>query len=503
MRSLFLIICVSITLLVQLEGKRSKSLADDLFLDFLPPNEAAQALVIPYILQAETPIVVRFTLFGGIAIYEALAACQPKALSFFGTRDYIPKSFCQPDNNAILQSYITYRSIFREFPQQAAVYAQFLKEKHNLNPISTSRDLNTLNGWANVIGDRLANFFLNDGWNSLGTWSSISVPLSFDDYTQYRPKNNPYQCPTQVSFPLRWQPFRKAEGLGRFFHQIHVVPQVGTRHVRPLVLKEWHVRHRQTRSPYLFPQKFGTISNIDLKTMNSQIKYLLQTSSSLTSSQRFSAYWWDNKLVSTAGISAYYGKVTGMSKFEIAQQFMGEMLSQHDALLTVWREKRRHDLVRPRTMVARLRNGMYVRRTNNGQPGRSWVWSHEWRPLLSEQSHSEFPSGSSTLCKAAMDHIYHYVRWKRGRVPGIHLEYSRQNADLPYLEKNRVNVTFSGPAQAAMACAKSRLYGGVHFKPAVKAGYEIGKGIGRIVFKHVKELGEGTVPKNCWRCTVQ
>lgn len=487
-------------LFVQPEGKQSQSLADHLFLDFLPPNEAAKALVLPYILQAETPIVVRFSLLGGIAIYEAQAPCQRKALSFFGTRDFIPESFCRPDENAILQSFTTYRAILREFPEQAAVYAQFLKLNHGLNAISTSRNINTLNGWANVIGDRLANFFINDGWNSLGTRLSTTDPQPFEDYTQYRPRNDPYQTPSQLSCPLRWQPFKKSEGLGRFSHQIHIVPQVGTTHVRPLVLKAWQMRRRQTQSPYLSPDKYHTINNIDLNRMNALVKSVLKTSSSLTSSQRFSAYWWDNKLVSTAGISAYYGKITGMSKFEIAQQFMGEMLSQHDALLSVWQEKLRHDLVRPRTMVARLRKGMSVKRARNGRPGPTWVQAHEWRPLLSEQPHSEFPSGSSSLCKAAMDHIEHYVRWKRGKVPGIRIEYSRQNADLPYMESDFVNVTFSGPAQAAWACAKSRLYGGVHFPPSVKAGYNLGKGIGRVVFEHVRELGEGIVPKNCQRC---
>lgn len=486
------------TLFLQAESK--ESLADQLFLDFLPPNEAAQALVTPYLLQAETPIVVRFTLIAGIAVYEAQAPCQQKALSFFGTRDFVPKSFCRPDSNAILQSFTIYSAISREFPQQAAVFAQYLIGKHGLNTVSKSRNATTLNGWANIIGDRLATFFLNDGWNSLGTWSSISNPLPFEDYTKYRPANDPYQCPSQLSFPLRWQPFMETDRLGQFFHQVFVVPQVGTKHVRPLVLKNWHVEHRRVRSPYLFPQKYHGISNIDLRKMNSQINDLIQRSSKLTSAQRFSAYWWDNKLISTAGISAYYGKITGMSNFEVAQQFMGEMMSQHDALLTVWREKLRHDLVRPRTMVARLRMGMRVRQTRNGRPGPLWVRSHEWRPLLQEQPHSEFPSGSAALCKAAMDHIGLYVKWKRGRVPGIRIEYTRRNADLPFLEDNSVNVTFSGPAQAAWECAKSRLYGGVHFRPAIIAGHKIGKGIGRMVFEHVRQLGEGTVPKNCRRC---
>ncbi|CAN8069933.1 unnamed protein product [Agarophyton chilense] len=474
---------------------RTESLADQLFLNFLPINRAAGALTPPRILLGETPVVVRFTLIGGAAIYDARAACQPRALSFFGTNDSVPSAFCQPDNNAILASYTTYRALRREFPVETELYAQFLREL-SLEPASPSLDPSTLNGWANLAGDRLADFFQKDGWNSLGDRTRQTGRVPFEDFTSYRPANNPYNQPYNLERPLRWVPSPLDLGNGRLAHQIHVVPQL-SKAVNLLVVPESEAATRRVDAPFQKPNA-SEISQIDRRTADTLVNRVLHASANLTPQQRFYARWWDNKLLSTGGISAFYETAAQLTPFEVAQQFLGEMLSQHDALVLTWREKRRHDLVRPSILVQILRRNQRFRAFISEEVGFGNVRAEDWRPLVSAQPHSEFPSGSAAICTAAMEHIEHYVRYKLGFVPSIKIRY--KVGSLPFFLAQDTTVAFGSPLQAASNCAQSRLWAGVHFPPAIPAGERIGRGVGRTVFEHIKLLGEGRVPNNCTRC---
>lgn len=473
-------------------------LSDQLFLEFLPPNGAASALTPPNILFAETPIVIRYTLIGGIAVYEPQAACHPTALSFFATRDRIPPSLCNEETNAVIRVYTLYHALLKEFPAEMDGFRNFLLSL-DLDPVTTSRDISTVAGWAFVHGNRLADFFARDGWNSLGDRSN-PFPQRFQDYTAYRPVNCPQDDPARLLRPLRWQPFMAAsDSPGRFTSQVHVVPQIAE--LEPLVLSGADVAKRRASAPYRAPNARRRISAPDLRTLRRLTAQLIRVSRDLTSQQRFLAEWWNNKLFSTAAVSSFYEKAARLSRFEIAQQFMGEMLSQYDALLITWREKRRHDLARPRTLLQSVRRGQRFRAFVSEDIGVRTVRAEDWRPLIPEQPHSEFPSASAAVCRAAMEHINLYVEEKLGRkAPPIKIRFPAIGFTF---SRRAMTVSFANPLTAADSCAESRLWAGVHLQPAVDAGKKIGTGVGEIVFKHIKQLGAGIVPPGCKRCRKQ
>ncbi|KAI0556537.1 PAP2-like haloperoxidase [Gracilaria domingensis] len=374
-------------------------------------------------------------------------------------------------------------------------YADFLR-RLNLEPVSPSRDPSTLNGWANRAGDRLANFFQNDGWNSLGDRSRQTGRVPFEDFTGYRPVNSPYDEPFRLARPLRWVPDQLDLGNARLAHQIHVVPQIA-RAVDPLIVPAAEAAKRRVSPPFRRPNA-RKISYRDRRVAERLVNQVLETAATVTPQQRFYARWWDNKLLSTGGISGFYETAAQLTPFQVAQQFLGEMLSQHDALVLTWREKRRHDLVRPGTLIRNLRRNQRFNSFISEEVGFGQVRAEDWRSLISAQPHSEFPSGSAALCTAAMEHIETYVRNKMGFVPSIKIRYAA--GSLPFFLPQDTTVAFGSPLQAAANCAQSRLWAGVHFPPALPAGERIGRGIGRIVFQHMKTLGEGRVPNNCTRC---
>ena len=63
------------------------------------------------------------------------------------------------------------------------------------------------------------------------------------------------------------------------------------------------------------------------------------------------------------------------------------------------------------------------------------------------------------------------------------------------------SLNFTNYDEAAGSCGISRLWAGVHLRPAISAGKELSKGIGRIAYEHVRELANGRVPSVCTRCT--
>lgn len=476
-------------------------LAEKLYLNFLPPNAAAGAIVPDSIFFGETPIVIRYTLIGAIAIYDPQAACQPRALSFFGTRDYIKPSFCTVDNIAKIVSYATYRALHREFPIESEVYAKFLQGL-NLNPKSTSRDRSTLNGYANFIGDRIAKYFAADGWNSLGNANPACPTGPFQDFTYYVPANPAETDPLRLRRPLRWQPLTMPAGsIGRYSAQVHVVPHIGIRGSR-LALSDDEARRKSAAivSPFRKLDLLKKVADVDKSTLKVLLKEVTDANGKLTPEQRFFARYWDNKLVSTASISAYYERVARLNRFEIAQQFLGEMMAQHDALLVVWKEKRRFDQARPRTLLKFLQSKTKFRSFLGDKKGFGPVSGKNWEPLVREQAHSEFPSASAAVCTAAMEHIQIYVetKMKTKKIPDIKIRYKK--GMLPFYMSQDRTVAFDDPAAAARNCGKSRLWAGVHFTPAIDAGFMIGKGVGIAAFKHMKLLGQGVVPKICKRC---
>ena len=469
-------------------------ITEALFLNFLPPNTAAMKTGPPSLFATETPMVIRYTFMAGVAFYDPQAACDPKALSFFGTKDRIPRRFCPEEENIKIRAYMLHRALIGEFPNEMAVYEEYIRSL-GLKPDPTNMDPSTMVGWANIRATRLADFMAKDGWNSMGDLSRSGNHFQFEDYTGYKPANNPYAAPNRLFKPLRWQPFLLDEGNGRFTHQVHVTPHIGVK-VRPLVLTNKDVAARRTRSPYFNAQWRRAISRKDRALLNKHIAETIKISASLTTRQKFEADWWDSKLFSITAVDSFYAE--GLTRFEIAQQFLAEIMSQYDMLLVTWREKRRHDLVRPRTIIHRVLGNKSIRAYDRRSGTVKRMRARDWRNYVGNMPHSEFPSGSSSLCTAAMEAIDAFQRRKFGSVRPINMTLDA--GVYPFVPEGGISANYDSPAHAAEVCAESRLWAGVHFRPAIDVGKRMGKGVGKLVFDHVIDLVEGRVPDNCWRC---
>lgn len=481
----------------------ASSLFDKVFPTFTPSaNKAGAVLFGPTIINVETAIAVRYALILATFFYDMLAACDPVALSFFGVKDPIPPAFCRERSDASGKIYAhgILRMLKGEFPQEAALWGDFMKEI-GLDPTDETRDQSTPVGWANTIADRHAEYFARDGLNSLGDDTRTNYRQNFADSSGYMPQNPAHLPPDHLYKPLRWQPLTgPADGHGRFATQVHVVPHIGSK-IKPLLLSEEEFVTRTVPSPYESPNSENEMSRSDRGTMEKLIDELFETSATLTASRVFLAKFWDNKFASVGFFPGFFSEALNLTLFEEAQNGLGEMIAQWSAIELAWKEKVRHDLVRPTTVIRRLRGGQDVTAYINESVGAGSVSASEWEPIIPIQPHSEYPSASAVLCTASLEHTEFFMRRKvgpNGTIPSFSLNVTSSLAVFRVPEP--VQVKFATLAEAAESCGTSRLWAGVHFSPSVGAGNALGSGVGKLAFDHVTDLISGRVPEVCARC---
>lgn len=496
---LFILLICATT--VRTQNNSEPNLLQILSPNLITGNEYANLLFPASIVFAETPIAVRYALLVTVAFYEVEAACHPKALSFFGAKQDILSSFCKPLPRAKLNAYIVNRVYRSQFPIEGGPLEAFLL-RNGLAATSQSRDPSKVVGLANIVADKILDYFENDGWNSLGDVTRDDYLRQYAPSIPYMPQNHPNLPVSKLRRPLRWQPLTlEGDGHGRFISQVHVVPQIG-RKVKPLVLSQADFRSRKAPSPYDMPDRRRNLSEADENKVRGLIGELFNKSQSLTFEQIALASWWENKFFSLGSFILFYQAALGYDATTVVRYGLGEMLAQYDALLLAWKEKLRHDLVRPTTIIRRLLKGRKVLAFRGAGKGVGLVNADEWEPIIKIQPHSEYPSASATICQASLEHLEAALKeqvGQNGMIPPF--EANLTQAFVPTLTLTEpFRIKFDTLLDAARSCGNSRLYAGVHFSPSVPAGYKIAEGVGRKAYEHVSDLWAGRVPENCARC---
>ena len=122
-------------------------------------------------------------------------------------------------------------------------------------------------------------------------------------------------------------------------------------------------------------------------------------------------------------------------------------IAQADAFIGCWSAKFQYDLVRPIT---------YIRRSIDPK----------WEPLLNTPPFPEYPSGHSMQSAAAAEVLTGAF--------GDNFAFEDTTRHGDGLKPR----SFASFRAAAAEAAISRLYGGIHFRPAIERGQEQGRCIG-------------------------
>lgn len=130
-------------------------------------------------------------------------------------------------------------------------------------------------------------------------------------------------------------------------------------------------------------------------------------------------------------------------------------LALADGFISCWDEKYRSKLVRPETVINR-----YV--------------DEEWKPVLQTPPFPEYTSGHSVISRAAAIALTHIYGDNFAFNDTVEKEYG-----LPDRE-------FKSFLQASDEAAISRLYGGIHYRPACFNGVAQGESVGRYLTETLK-----------------
>lgn len=132
-------------------------------------------------------------------------------------------------------------------------------------------------------------------------------------------------------------------------------------------------------------------------------------------------------------------------------------IGMFDAFISCWDAKYATNYIRPVTAIQ-----------NNIDPS--------WMPILITPNFPEYPSGHSVVSRSSSTILTHFF--------GDNFAFI-DSTEAPYGMPPR---SFNSFYEASDEAAISRLYGGIHYKPAIFDGIEQGKKVGQHVVSKIKQL---------------
>lgn len=195
---------------------------------------------------------------------------------------------------------------------------------------------------------------------------------------------------------------------------------------------------------------------------------------SLTDEQKAIAAFWDcnpfhitmqghlnfaTKKISPGGhwmqIAGLASRMKSESISQASKAYSLTAIAIFDAFISCWEEKYNSQLIRPETYI-------------NSHIDESW------RPLLQTPPFPEYPSGHSVVSGAAATVLT--------KLYGDNFAFV-DDTERPYGLPDR---SFPSFIKASEEAAISRLYGGIHYRPAIENGLEQGRKVGEQVVKRLK-----------------
>ena len=140
---------------------------------------------------------------------------------------------------------------------------------------------------------------------------------------------------------------------------------------------------------------------------------------------------------------------------ETAEAYALTAIALADGFISCWDEKYRSNLIRPETVI-----NTYL--------------DEDWKPALQTPPFPEYTSGHSVISRSAATMLTHLYGDDFAFADSTEVEYG-----LPVR-------SFTSFYQASDEAAVSRLYGGIHYRPAIDYGVKQGEEVGKFIVENIK-----------------
>lgn len=230
----------------------------------------------------------------------------------------------------------------------------------------------------------------------------------------------------------------------------------------------------------LRPTPFDTLPNSKFYREAREIYELGENSDE--EKQLIARYWDDNPNVSytkghityfkqklTPGghwitITANVGKAKQLNPMQAAEAFVFVTTALADGFISCWDAKYKYIHIRPETYIEK-----YI--------------DPEWDPILQTPPFPEFPSGHSVISAAAATALTNLF--------GDQYAFTDSTQLAIGLPVRRFRSFYEASAEAG----QSRMYGGIHFRPANEYGAQQGREVGQVVYTKLKTRRNGALAK--------
>jgi len=344
---------------------------------------------------------------------------------------------------------------------------------------------------ASIVAKQMIDYLDNDGFNadgSIGTdgdaCSSNCMP--YGDTTGYEPK---------VNRRLRWKPLRENNGKGFSYQYDHVTPHIGYTAVTKTVTRQQLESNRAPNPRYRY---------------NDEIELVIERLADLATNEtkKMLTEYFDDKISVTVSILFALDGLLQWS-WEERQVFLtGYTAAEYDAVIQAWHEKVRWDRVRPTTLI-KDNDDEWITTYAGPYQGVKSIQSRDFEAYKRVMPHSEYPSGSSCICRTAQRFVETLLRERHGITDDFPIpipfptgadpatgEYVGFAAGSSRVEpgvtpSQNLYITMQNLQQLSDVCGESRLWGGMHFTASVPAGAELCDGLGEAGYRYVETLIDG------------
>ena len=165
---------------------------------------------------------------------------------------------------------------------------------------------------------------------------------------------------------------------------------------------------------------------------------------------------------------------------------MGSLGTLFDATAVAWKEKLRHNAVRPVSAIRYLYDHSNVTSWAGPYRGTGDIQGREYTSYLRTMPHADYPSGTACICVAFAEFLENFFGGDAG--PTNVINYG------PYIIQKGCSIREAGavPAEDVTVfyriAVQSRMWAGVHFQRAIDASRDMCPGIGASAYRYYSEL---------------
>lgn len=428
---------------------------------------------------SDVTLIVHYDAILATAIFDAVAPYHPTAVGIFSNLGRRPAAEATQRNKNVAVMYAAYRVLLDVMPQAEAQWRGVMTAV-GLDPDDDRESTETAVGLGNLAARGVLERRAHDGMNRLGDEGGMKYQRRpYADYTGYQPVNTAYE----LRDPSRWQPDVVAQGNGTFRVQQFVTPQLG----------------RTEAFTFDDPSRFRLPPPRDSDhrrkdAYRRQADEVLAASAALTDRQKMVAELFNDKIESFGVIGA--AVIAGQDPTNIdriAQVGATLAISNFDTMVATWYHKARYDAVRPISAIRYLYEDRQV--TAWGGPGKgtvSDITGKEWRGYLNTADHPEYPSGSAALCTAFAEAAQLVLGTDETEIV-VNRPAGSSTVEPGVTPAADLTLRWTRWTDFAADCGMSRLWGGVHFRPAVERMRQFAPQFGRLAYEFVQRHVNGEV----------